>query len=164
MSTQPAALLLTLSCFSIFILGAFTPCPAWQGLLQATQQDTVPQNDTSSQKIFEAVEEEAYFPGGEQGWRQFLETSLNPAIPVDNGAPPGLYTVVIQFVVERDGRISDIRALTRHGFGMENEVMRILRKSPRWVPAVQFQRPVRAYRKQPVTFQVTVEKKKRKRA
>src|SRR5687767_13116128 len=66
-----------------------------------TSFDTIPVDDTKAEdKVFEAVEEEAYFPGKEEGWRKFLEQNLNPTTPVDNGAPAGTYTVYIQFIVE----------------------------------------------------------------
>src|SRR5690606_11459448 len=50
-------------------------------------------------RIFEKVEIEASFKGGESAWRKFLERNLNPNVPVDNGAPEGVYTVYVQFVV-----------------------------------------------------------------
>jgi hypothetical protein len=112
--------------------------------------------DTAT-KIFERVEQEASFPGGVAAWRKFLEQNLNPSVPVDNGAPCGLYTVYAQFVVNRDGRVSGIRCLTNLGYGMEQEVIRILGKSGRWLPAIQNGRPVNAYRKQPVSFQTLQE-------
>jgi len=125
--------------------------------------DTVPVPDSSTDgRIFEKVDEEAFFPGGEETWRSYLGQNLNPSVPVDKGAPAGLYTVYIQFVVGIDGKIYDIKPLTKHGYGMEGEVIRILRKSPPWAPAVQNGQPVNAYRKQPVTFQVIEEKKKKR--
>ncbi|MFC0773051.1 energy transducer TonB [Terrimonas alba] len=60
--------------------------------------------------------------------------------------------IIVQFVVNKEGRVSDITALTREGYGMEQEVVRIMRKSGMWTPAIQNSRPVNAYRKQPVTF------------
>ncbi len=150
---------------SLFLLTAFTKPPQ----LVATKyntfksvRDTLPADNDTTLKVFEKVEEEAYFPGGEQAWRSWLGQNLNPSVPVDKGAPPGLYTVYIQFVVDLNGKTSAIKALTKHGYGMEAEVMRILRKSPPWIPAVQDGKNVRAYRKQPVTFQVEVEKKKKR--
>jgi len=135
-----------------------------KGIAVEANVDTIPGDVTANDdKIFEAVDEEAYFPGKEDGWRSFLENNLNPAAPVDNGAPAGTYTVYIQFVVDVDGKLSAIKPLTKHGYGMEAEVMRILRKSPPWVPAIQSGKPVRAYRKQPVTFQVIEAGKKRKK-
>jgi len=108
-------------------------------------------------KIFEKVEIEASFKGGEGAWRKFLERNLNGNTPVDNGAPEGTYTVYVQFVVSKDGSISDVKALTNHGFGMEQEAVRVIKKGPNWTPAVQNGRSVNAYRKQPITFQVTGE-------
>jgi periplasmic protein TonB len=108
-------------------------------------------------KIFEKVEIEASFKGGEGAWRKFLERQLNPNAPIDNGAPEGTYTVYVQFVVSKDGSISDVKALTTHGYGMEAEAVRVIKKGPAWVPAVQNGRAVNAFRKQPITFQVTSE-------
>jgi len=103
------------------------------------------------------VEFEAIFPGEQDGWAIFLQKNLNPNIPIKRKAPAGIYTVVVQFIVDKTGKLSDIKALTNHGFGMEEEVMRVMRRSPRWQPAVQNGRPVKAYRKQPVTFAITQE-------
>jgi periplasmic protein TonB len=108
-------------------------------------------------KIFEKVEIEASFKGGESAWKKYLERNLNPNTPVDNGAPEGTYTVYVQFVVSKDGSISDVKALTTHGYGMEAEAIRVIKKGPAWVPAVQNGRQVNAYRKQPITFQVQSE-------
>ena len=108
-------------------------------------------------KIFDKVEIEASFPGGDAKWRRYLETNCNGQVASDNGAPEGTYTTVVQFVVDKEGNISDVKALTNHGYGMEEEAMRTIKKGPKWIPAVQNGRQVKAYRKQPITFQVTGE-------
>ncbi|MES1214025.1 MAG: energy transducer TonB [Bacteroidota bacterium] len=108
-------------------------------------------------KIFDKVEIEAGFPGGDSKWRQYLERNCNGQVASDQGAPEGTYTTVIQFVVDKEGNISDVRALTNHGYGMEDEAMRVIKKGPKWKPAVQNGRNVKAYRKQPITFLVTGE-------
>jgi periplasmic protein TonB len=108
-------------------------------------------------KIFEKVEIEASFKGGEAAWRRFLEKNLNPSTPVDNNAPEGTYTVWVQFVVDREGAISDVVAQTKHGYGMEEEAVKVIKKGPKWEPAVQNGRKVKAYRKQPITFVVQSE-------
>lgn len=108
-------------------------------------------------KVFEKVEVEAQFKGGEREWRKFLERNLDPNVPVDNGAAEGTYTVVVQFIVDKEGKISDVRALSNHGHGMEQEAVRVIKKGPDWVPAIQNGRNVKAYRKQPITFVVASE-------
>jgi len=127
--------------------------------------DTIPvvMKDSLEEKTFEKVDVEANFPGGESAWRSYLEQNLNATTPVDHGAPAGSYTVWVQFIVGKDGKISDIKMLTHHGYGMETEVIRILRKSPPWSPAEQNGRYVKAYRKQPVTFVVIDERKHKRR-
>lgn len=118
--------------------------------------------DSSEYKVFERVEIEAKFPGGDDAWIKYLQRTLHAATPIDFGAPAGTYTVVVQFVVDKNGNISDAKALTRHGYGMEQEVLRVIRNGPKWIPAFQDGRNVKAYRKQPVTFVVQDGKKRKK--
>lgn len=106
----------------------------------------------TTKRIFERVEIEASFSGGEQAWRKFLEKNLNPNVPVENGAPSGQYLIIVQFVVNKEGRVSEIKPLTREGYGMEQEVVRIMNKSGMWTPATLNGKPLNAYKKQPVTF------------
>ena len=108
-------------------------------------------------RLFTKVEIEAAFPGGEQRWNSYLNKVLDKSIPVKNGAPEGHYTAVIQFVVDTEGYISDVKALSNMGYGMEEEAMRVIKKGPKWVPAVQKGHVVKAYKKQKVDFHVTSE-------
>jgi hypothetical protein len=94
---------------------------------------------------------------------KFLEKNLDPGVPIRNKAPEGTYTVIVQFVSDKEGNVSDARPLTAHGYGMEEEVLRLIKKSPRWIPATQNERMVKTYRKQTVTFRVIREKKKKKK-
>jgi protein TonB len=105
-------------------------------------------------KIFEKVEVEAEFPGGLPAWRRYLERNLNAQVPSDAGAPTGSYTVVVKFIVDKGGNISDVKALTSHGYGMEEEAVRAIKRGPKWTPAIQNGRNVNAYRQQPITFVV----------
>lgn len=108
----------------------------------------------NADSIYSKVDTEAAFRGGEKKWREYLSGILNPAIPLDNGAPAGTYTVIVQFIVHINGEISEIKALTNHGYGMEKEAIRVIRKGPKWIPAQVNGNPVKAYRKQPITFQI----------
>jgi periplasmic protein TonB len=101
---------------------------------------------------FVKVEVEASFPGGSDGWKQYLMKNLKADIPVNNRARPGTYQVIVQFIVSKDGSISNVTPLTSLGYGMEKEVVRVIKKGPKWIPATQNGNIVRAYRKQPITF------------
>lgn len=105
--------------------------------------------------VFSRVEVEASFPGGNNGWKDYLIKNLKADVPVKKNAPVGTYQVIVRFIVSKDGTVSDVYAETNHGYGMEKEVIRVIRKGPKWVPAMQNGRPVNAYRRQPVTFVVT---------
>ena len=104
--------------------------------------------------IADVVDVQAKFAGD---WVKFLTRNLNGNVPLDHGAQPGKYTVMMEFVVDIDGSISQIRPMTTLGFGMEEEAIRVLKKAAKWIPAMQHGVPVKAYRRQPITFQLTEE-------
>lgn len=114
-----------------------------------------PKDETNYDQTFTKVEVEAEFPGGAGAWSKYLTRNLNAQAPSDAGAPAGQYTVVVQFIVDKEGNISDVKALTNHGYGMEEEAVRAIKKGPKWTPAIQNGRQVKAYRKQPITFVVS---------
>src|SRR5258705_7469557 len=93
-----------------------------------------PKKDPEPDDPFTSVEIDAKFNGN---WKAFLERNLNANVPTDNGAPAGRYSVVIQFVVDREGNVSDIQPLTSHGYGLEAEAVRVLKKAAKWEPAIQ---------------------------
>lgn len=108
-------------------------------------------------KEFKTVQIQAKFPGGDQEWRRYLERSLNRDLPVENGAPPGNYTVVVSFLVDKDGSISEVKAENSPGYGTAEEAVRVIRKGPKWIPAVQNGRNVIYRQRQSITFQVAEE-------
>ncbi len=107
-------------------------------------------------KIFVAVDTLGQLPATDTSWARLLAKQINPQSPVDNGAPAGVYTVVVQFITDKAGIVSDIRALTTNGYGMEEQVVRILKKGPKWTPASQEKEVYRVhtYNKQAVTFHI----------
>lgn len=96
----------------------------------------------------------AEFPGGLKEWAKFLERNLNTNLPMQNGAPPGKYTVRIAFSVLQDGTISDIIAENDPGYETKEEALRIMSISPKWKPATQNGRNVIFKQKQSISFVV----------
>lgn len=113
-----------------------------------------PKEEKEPEEIKTTVDVPAKFEGN---WIKFLQKNLNANTPVDNGAEPGRYSVVVQFVVDKEGNVSDIKALTNHGYGVEEEAVRVLRKAPKWQPAMAAGFTVKAYHKQVIVFEVTEE-------
>ena len=99
-----------------------------------------------------AVEIEAVYPGGQQAWSKFLHENLNSNIPSKNKAPIGRYTAAALFTVDTDGSLSNVKPVTNFGFGMEEEVIRVIEKSGKWEPATRNGKLLKANRKQLITF------------
>ena len=115
--------------------------------MPALQQD-------ETEKVLFSVEEEAEFPGGMTAWKKFLLKNLNAELPVENGAVSGQYTIIVKFIVSKEGLISEVKAENDPGFGMAAEAERVIRSGPRWLPAFHHDRNVNAYKRQPITFVV----------
>ena len=116
----------------------------------------VPKADKEEQP-FGKVEIEATFPGGALAWARYLQKNLHPDTPSYNGAPNGIYQVIVKFIVSKEGIVSDVQAESKHGYGMEEEAVKVITRGPKWTPALQNGRYVNAYRRQPVTFIVEEE-------
>jgi N-acetylmuramoyl-L-alanine amidase len=102
--------------------------------------------------VFIKVEQEAQFPGGADGWRKYLARSLDAKIAVSEGWKKGTYKVVVQFITDEDGNISDVTALNYKDSKTAAACVNIIKNGPRWIPAMQNGYKVKAYRHQPVIF------------
>ncbi len=141
----------------VFVNAKLLDIPTRQYYAQLLKEAAVKIKTSPDNKIFDRVEISPTFPGGEEKWKQFLQVNQDPTIPVGKEAPKGTYTVVIQFVVHSDGYITDIKPLTKYGYGMEEEAIRLISKGPKWLPAMQNGHLVTAYKRQPISFIVEEE-------
>ncbi len=98
-------------------------------------------------KIYTAVEVKPEFPGGMAKFGEFI--SKNFKTPEDdevNGK------VIVTFVVEKDGSLTDIKVVRDLGFGTGKEAERVLRKCPKWKPGIQNGRAVRVSYSQSISI------------
>lgn len=102
-------------------------------------------------KEFTTVQVEAQYPGD---WENFLKRNLNSDVPVDNGAPPGNYRVVVSFRVDKEGKVTEVKALNDPGFGTAAEAVRAIKASGRWNPGIQNNQKVISRKKQAIVFNV----------
>lgn len=77
----------------------------------------------------------AEFPGGQKGWAKYIEKNIDYDLPVRNGAPVGKYQVFVSFKIDKDGSIIDVLTENDFGYGMSEEVIRVMKNSPKWTPA-----------------------------
>jgi protein TonB len=100
--------------------------------------------------IFMIAERQPEFPGGVSALYKFLgEHLIYPDLAREMRISG---TVVVQFVVERDGSISDISVARSVGGGLDEEAVRVISKMPKWNPGEQGNRKVRVRYAIPVRF------------
>jgi periplasmic protein TonB len=136
---------------TLIILAIFAGAATAQSSSSDTTNPKVQPDDFD--KIFTKVEIEPCFPGGDAAWLRYLNKNLRIPDADSSGMPA---TIVVQFIVGTDGKVSDVRAIsgpTTGGF--REEVVRVVRKSGLWTPAIQNGRQVKAYKKLPVIIEVS---------
>jgi TonB family protein len=100
--------------------------------------------------IYNKAEQHAYFPGGGDGFRQFLAKNLQyPELAKQQNIQG---TVFIRVIVEKDGTLSEFKILNTPGAILSEEAIRILKLSPKWGPGIQNGKPVRTYFNIPILF------------
>jgi protein TonB len=88
------------------------------------------------------------FPGGQKAFYKFLNKNLkwpNPQIDAQG-------RVIISFFVEKDGRLTNFKVERGLGKPFDQEALRVLKKSPRWIPAKQNRKPVKVKYYVPINF------------
>jgi protein TonB len=102
-------------------------------------------------KTFTKVEIESDYPGGAAAWQRYLNRNLRyPQDAIDNEIQG---TVVVQFIVDKEGMVSDVEAISGPK-ELRDEAVRVIKKSGKWTPAVQNGRQVKSYKKQPIVFRL----------
>lgn len=104
-------------------------------------------------EIFEVVEDKPEFSdGGAAGLMRYLSTNIKyPTIPQENGVQG---KVTVQFVVNKDGSIVDVKVLRGVDPYLDKEAVRVISSMPRWKPGKQRGVPVRCKFTVPVTFKL----------
>lgn len=107
--------------------------------------------DGDSNEVFVAVQVRAEYPGGMAAFnKQFISRFRTPDI--DSGVKR--IQVIVQFIVEKDGSLTDIKVARDPGYGAGKEAVRVLKSMPKWKPAIQNNRTVRSQFTLPITIQV----------
>jgi protein TonB len=95
------------------------------------------------------VEKEPEFPGGASAWLNYLSRNLRTPDELNEGEKR---TVLIRFEVSKEGTVEGFQVLQSGGERFDNEVIRVLKKMPKWKPAMQNGHSIARYFTQPVSF------------
>ncbi|MBQ7062349.1 MAG: energy transducer TonB [Bacteroidales bacterium] len=114
--------------------------------------DVSADEEVAEEEIFVFVEENPSFPGGESALYEYLYKNIKyPDLARENNITG---TVVIKFVVEKDGSITKASILREIGGGCGKEALRVVNTLPKWKPGKQSGRPVRTEFTLPVQFEL----------
>ena len=109
-----------------------------------------PPKHVEDNKIFEIVEQNPTFPGGTAALMSWLSQNIKyPVIAAENGVKG---RVIVQFVVEKDGSITDVVVVKSVDPSLDKEATRVIKNMPHWIPGRQNGSPVRVRFTVPVTF------------
>ena len=103
-------------------------------------------------KVFDVVEQMPSFPGGQSALMQWLGSNISyPVIAAENGVQG---RVIVQFVVEKDGSVSDVQVVKSVDPSLDKEAARVVKAMPKWIPGRQNGAAVRVKYTVPVTFKL----------
>jgi protein TonB len=107
---------------------------------------------TVGDSTFTIVEIESEFPGGAKGWIRYLTDNFNYPKAAVRKRIQG--TVVVQFIIDKEGNVTDAEVIKSVHPLLDKEALRLIQESPKWKPAMQGGKKVKSYKKQPVVFQL----------
>lgn len=111
-----------------------------------------PKHVVEETKIFTVVEQMPMYPGGDAALMGYLRDNIKyPTVAAENGVQG---RVVVGFVVERDGSITDVNILRGVDPSLDREAMRVVKSMPRWNPGKQNGSAVRVKYQVPVSFRL----------
>lgn len=111
-----------------------------------------PKHVVEETKVFTVVEQMPMYPGGDAALMGYLRDNIKyPTVAAENGVQG---RVVVGFVVERDGSITDVNILRGVDPSLDREAMRVVKSMPRWNPGKQNGSAVRVKYQVPVSFRL----------
>ncbi len=124
-------------------------------VLKVTQRvadEPVVEKPEVENKVFDVVEQMPSFPGGNAALMKYLSENIKyPVVAQENGIQG---RVVVSFVVERDGSITDVRVVKSVDPSLDKEATRVVKGMPNWIPGKQNGSAVRVKYNVPVAFRL----------
>lgn len=123
-----------------------------QVVVKAPEPTPEPEKKPAPEQIFTAVEQQAQFPGGQGALMKFLSSNIRYPESAQQNDIQG--RVIVKFVVERDGSVSQAQVVKGVDRALDQEALRVVRKMPRWQPGKNNGVAVRSLFTLPVTFRL----------
>ena len=121
-------------------------------IIEPDKEDGYMAEEVDTTKVYDVVERMPSFPGGNQKMQDFIEENLHyPKECAEKGLQG---RVIIDFVVERNGTLTNIRVVKSVDPALDKEALRIVKMMPKWIPGRQSDKKVRVKYIIPITFQL----------
>ena len=123
-------------------------------VLKAKEEIAAPEppKHVEESKVFDVVEQMPSFPGGAAALMAYLRDNMKyPVVAQENGVQG---RVVVSFVVEKDGSITDVQVARSVDPSLDKEAQRVVKSMPHWIPGKQNGSAVRVKYNVPVTFKL----------
>ncbi len=118
--------------------------------LEFTRVEVKEEVEEAEEEVFLVVEEDPEFPGGLEALSKFIADNIKyPQLAKENNITGRVF---VSFVVEKDGRVGQVKILRDIGGGCGNEAVRVVKLMPRWKPGKQRGKAVRTQFNLPVNF------------
>ena len=112
--------------------------------------------------IFRVVEEMPQFPGGMNEAMKFLAMNIKYPISAQQAKIEG--RVIVQFVVEKDGSVSDVKVMRGVNSELDAEAIRVVSMMPKWIPGKQRGKAVAVKYTMPIMFRLQTPEPKKEEA
>jgi len=123
---------------------------------KVTQREIAGENDTQmlpdpnleqgDNHVYTMVDVKPEFPGGQEMFFKYI--AKNFVIPAES---PSSVKVLVSFIVEKDGSLTNIKLLRDSGYGTGKEAVRVIKSSPKWKPGFQNGKAVRVEYSVPIS-------------
>lgn len=108
----------------------------------------------NTDSVYEKVDVEAQFPGGEKKWNKYVQTVIEKRIDDLYNDNKSRGTCTVKFIVDSSGAVSALRVITLEGTVLANIATTSILNGPKWIPATVNGRNVKSIRIQKLTFKV----------
>ena len=138
---------------SALVLLVIVVAPARANAQDKTEKTTQTRKDTTTDdKIYEVCEQMPIFEGGDAALMKYLTDSVKyPELAKKHGVQG---RVVIGFIVEKDGSLTDVKVLRHVDVALDAEALRVVKGMPKWIPGCQDEQLVRVRYNVPVSFRL----------
>ena len=106
------------------------------------------------------IMKEAEFKGGQSAWEAYLNKNTSKDLSVKGNTGGVTLKAEVEFIIDEEGSVTKQKISHSSGYkNVDNDALRVISESPKWNPAILYNKPVKAYRVQPLAYNIPADKK-----